>query len=107
MWSRPSPIFVRALVLADTTLFLAGPPELDDTRRSELILEDANKAEVAFLGGQAASLCAVAAVDGQQLAKYKLESPPVFDGMIAARGQLFISLQNGSLVCFGKESKEL
>ncbi|MHC4117225.1 MAG: outer membrane protein assembly factor BamB family protein [Planctomycetota bacterium] len=102
VWSRPSLIFVRALVLADTKLFLAGPPELNDTRRSELILEDADKAEAAFLGRQGASLCAVAAADGRQLAEYKLESPPVFDGMIAARGQLFVSLQNGSLVCFGK-----
>lgn len=102
LWSQTTPIFVRAMVLADTMLFLAGPPEPDDARRSELILEDAGKAEAAFLGRQAASLCAVAAADGRQLAKYKLESPPVFDGMIAARGQLFVSLQNGSLVCFGK-----
>jgi len=102
LWSRPSPIFVRALVLADTTLFLAGPPELDDTRRSELIIEDAGKAEAAFLGRQGALLCVVATADGRQLAEYKLESPPVSDGMIAARGQLLVSLQNGSLVCFGK-----
>lgn len=101
-WSRPSPIFVRALVLADTTLFLAGPPELEDTRRSEMILDDADKAEAAFLGRQGASLCAVAAADGRQLAEYKLVSPPVFDGMIAARGRLFVSLQNGSLMCFGE-----
>jgi len=102
VWSRPSPIFVRALVLADTTLFIAGPPEPDDTRRSEMTLEDADKAEAAFLGRQGASLYAVAAADGRQLAQYELESPPVFDGMIAAHGRLFVSLQNGSLVCYGK-----
>ena len=102
LWSRPSPIFVRALVLADTTLFIAGPPEPDDTRRSEMTLDDADKAEAAFLGRQGASLCAVAAADGRQLAQYELESPPIFDGMIAARGRLFVSLQNGSLVCYGK-----
>jgi outer membrane protein assembly factor BamB len=102
MWSQPSPIFVRALVLADSTLFLAGPPELDDTRRSELTLKDADKAEAAFLGRQGASFCVVDAADGQQLAEYPLDAPPVFDGMIAAQGRLFTSLQNGSLVCFGK-----
>ena len=64
LWSRPSPIFVRALVLADTTLFLAGPPELDDTRRSELTLEDAGRAEAVLRGRQGALLCAVAATDG-------------------------------------------
>jgi len=102
LWSQPAPIFARALVLADTTLFVAGPPELDDTRRSELILEDAEKAEAAFLGRQGALLCAVAAADGRPLAEYKLESSPVFDGMIAARERLFVSLQDGSLVCFGE-----
>ena len=102
LWSRPAPIFVRALVLADTTLFVAGPPEPDDTRRSEMTLENAARAEAVFLGRQGALLCAVAAADGRPLAQYTLESPPVFDGMIAARGQLFVSLENGSLVCFGK-----
>ena len=102
LWSRPSPIFVRALVLADKKLFLAGPPELDYTRRSELTLGNPAKAEAAFLGSQGASLCVVAAADGRQLAEYELESLPVFDGMIAARGRVFASLKNGSLVCFGE-----
>jgi len=102
LWSQPSPIFARALVLADTTLFLAGPPELDDTRRSDLTLHNANRAEAAILGRQGASLCAVSAADGQQSAEYKLDAPPVFDGMIAAQERLVISLQDGSLMCFGK-----
>ena len=102
LWSRPSPIFVRALVLADTTLFVAGPPEPEDTRRSELTLEDAGRAEAVLLGSQGALLRAVAATGGRPLAEYKLESPPVFDGMIAARNRLFVSLESGSILCFGK-----
>jgi hypothetical protein len=102
LWTRPSPIFVRALVLIDTILFLAGPPEPDDTRRSELTLKNADQVEAIFLGRQGALLYAVAAVDGRPLAEYKLESSPVFDGMIATRDRLFISLKDGSLVCFGK-----
>jgi len=102
LWSQAVPIFVRALVLADKTLFLAGPPEPADTRRSSLTLEDPDKAEAAFLGKHGASLCVVAAADGRQLAQYELEACPVFDGMIAAHGRLFISLQDGSLRCFGK-----
>jgi outer membrane protein assembly factor BamB len=70
LWSRPSPVFVRALV--------------------------------AFLGSPGASVYVVSAADGRQLADYKLESLPVFDGMIAARGRIFTSLKNGSLVCLGK-----
>jgi len=95
-------VFVRALVLADKTLFLAGPPEPAEARTSNLKLKAPDKAEAAFLGKQGAVLWGVSAADGKTLAEYKLESSPVFDGMIAARSRIYISLQDGSLVCFGK-----
>ncbi len=96
------PVFVRALVLADTTLFLAGPPEPAESRNATLKLKAPDKAEAAFLGAQGAALWLVSAANGKTLAQYKLESSPVFDGMIAARSRIFISLQDGSLVCFGR-----
>ncbi len=102
LWSRQTPIFVRALALADTTLLLAGPPELSQMRSSSLVLEDPDKAEAAFLGRQGASLLLVDGADGRKLAEHELESSPVFDGAIAAKGRIYISLENGSLVCFGK-----
>jgi len=101
-WSRPMPVFVRALVLADKALFLAGPPEPTESRSRKLKLEAPDKIESAFLGRQGAVLWRVSAADGKTLAEYKLESSPVFDGMIAARSRIYISLQDGSLVCFGK-----
>ena len=101
-WSRPMPVFVRALVLADTTLLLAGPPEPAECRNADLKLKAPDKAEAAFLGKDGAALWLVSAADGRTLARYKLDSPPVFDGMIAARGRAFLSLQDGSLVCFGR-----
>jgi len=102
VWSRPVPIFARALVLADKTLFLAGPPEPAELRTTELTLQNLDKAEATFRGRQGASLCLVDATDGNSLAQYELESPPVFDGMIAAWGRIFLSLEDGSLVCFGE-----
>ena len=36
----------------------------------------------------------------KKMSDRKLASPPVFDGMIAADGKLFISLDNGSVVCY-------
>ena len=38
--------------------------------------------------------------DGRVLAKTELDSSPVYDGMAAAGGKLYVSLKNGSLVCF-------
>jgi hypothetical protein len=46
-------------------------------------------------------LWAVSAADGNQLAEIKLESPPVFDGMIAANERLYISTTDGKVVCLG------
>ena len=40
--------------------------------------------------------------NGEKLAEYKLEHLPVFDGMAAAEGSLFILLQDGSVVCMVK-----
>jgi len=31
----------------------------------------------------------------------KLDSIPIFDGMAAADGKLFLSLKNGELACYG------
>jgi hypothetical protein len=44
----------------------------------------------------------VSATEGKKLAEYELESPPVFDGMIAASERLFISTRDGRLLCMGK-----
>ncbi|MDP6544917.1 MAG: PQQ-binding-like beta-propeller repeat protein [Phycisphaerae bacterium] len=101
-WSKPMPIFVRALVLADKTLVLAGPPEPTESRSAQLQLKAPDKAEAAFLGKQGAVLRLVSAADGETLTEYKLDSSPIFDGMIAAGNRIYISLQDGSLVCFGK-----
>jgi len=99
IWSRQTPILVRALVLADKTLLLAGPPEQGELRTSQLAIQ--NPAEAAFRGQRGAALCLCDAVGGKPLARYKLESSPAFDGMIAAHGRILISLEDGSLVCFG------
>ena len=101
-WSRPMPVFVRALVLADKDLFLAGPPEPTESRSRSLELKAPDKIEAAFLGKQGGVLWRVSATDGKTIAEYKLDSSPVFDGMIAAQNRIYISLQDGSLVCFGK-----
>jgi outer membrane protein assembly factor BamB len=101
-WSRPMPVFVRALVLAEGTLLLAGPPEPAELRKPTLKLEAPEKGEAAFLGRRGAVLWLVSAADGKTLAEHKLESSPVFDGMIAADGRLYMSTVDGKVACLGK-----
>ncbi len=109
-WSRDKPKLIgRAMVLAANTLFVAGPPDLldeeaavkrrwDDDVQKQLVEQDA-----ALLGKKGALLWVVSGADGKKLAEYKLESPPVWDGMAAANGRLFLSLTNGKLECWAEK----
>jgi outer membrane protein assembly factor BamB len=85
-WAKHMPIHARAMVLAGKTLFAAGP-EVDAQSGGF---------------GKGAMLLAVSAADGAELARYPLDSAPVFDGMVAANGRLYISTVNGNLTCFGR-----
>jgi len=88
VWKLWLPVRIRAMVKAGPTLFVAGPPDTFD----------ADAPYAPFEGRRGATLVAVSAEDGKKLAQLSLDSPPVFDGMIAARGRLFVSLSDGSVV---------
>jgi hypothetical protein len=92
-WSLRVPVRLTAMVLAGKTLFAAGPPDVFDL----------NDPLGAFEGRKGAVLWVVSALDGEELAEYKLDSPPVFDGMIAAGGRLYISTRDGRLLCMGNK----
>jgi hypothetical protein len=87
LWTQRLPILARAMVLADTTLFVAGPPHF---------LEPADKATAP----KGARLLAMSAADGKALAEHALDAGPVFDGMAAAGGRLYLSTLDGKVLCF-------
>ncbi len=89
VWKNWLDVRIRAMVKAGDTLFVAGPPDVLDE----------NDPYAAFEGGKGARLAAFSARDGRQTSATELESPPVFDGLIAANNRLFASLRNGDLVC--------
>ncbi len=92
-WAKQVPVRIRAMVLADDRLFAAGPPDV--------VPDDDPWA--AFEGRGGAELWAFSARDGEKLAREKLPSPPVLDGMIAAGGRLYVSTTDGRLTCLGGE----
>jgi hypothetical protein len=104
-WTTDLPFYARAMVLAGDTLFVAGPADLlDEEDASRRIDAPENQAKIleqqaAWAGEKGASLWAVAAGDGRKRSELRLESPPVFDGMAAANGRLYISAMDGSVVC--------
>ncbi len=60
------------------------------------------KYRAAYDGKLGGILWAAAAADGKKLAQYKLDAPPCWDGMAAANGKLYVSLEDGSVVCMGE-----
>ena len=103
---RPA-LLVRAMVLADKTLFIAGPPDIADEKEAwgrffEPEIRAGLDEQIAALEGRKGALLrAVSASDGQELSEYNLESPPVWDGMAAANGRLYVAMKNGRILCFG------
>jgi len=104
-WARDLPIMVRGMVLADKTLFVAGLPDLVDEDRASANRSDpeiqARLAEqnAAWAGKRGASLLAISTGDGARLAEYKLDSPPVWDGLSVANGRLYLACHNGNVTC--------
>jgi hypothetical protein len=100
-WTRAVPMVVKAMVLADETLFIAGPPVKGN--RIPKQPTDADPFAEALEAGRGGSLVAVSASNGSTLAYYDLKSSPVFDGMAAAYRRLYISTQSGSIICVAGE----
>jgi hypothetical protein len=105
-WSHSVPLFVRAMVLADNTLFLAGSPDvLDEEEAFRRVGDPEMQAKLAeqdavLAGEKGALLCAVSAEDGKKLSEHQLDTLPVFDGLIAAGGRLYLATTDGSVLCF-------
>jgi hypothetical protein len=108
-WRSDVPLHAFGLVLADDTLFLAGPPRIDTEKTQELlrglkvdrydppaILREASET---FQGERGGMIYAARTKDGQPVMETTLDAVPVFDGLIAAQGCLFIALKDGSVVC--------
>jgi len=95
LWTLWLPVRIRAMVKASEALFVAGPPD-------EL---DPKDPYAAFEGRRGARLVAVSARDGKKLAEHPLEAPPVFDGLSAAAGRLYVALEDGTLACLAAQSQ--
>ena len=91
---------------ANDKLIIAGPPDiLDEARfhgRFKLPEVDVmvRKQEAAVNGEGGGMLRTLSAGNGKKLSEIKLNSLPVFDGLIAANGKLFMSTLDGQVVCY-------
>jgi len=90
-WQKRVPVRVNAMVATDDLLFVAGSPDVVDPKDPL----------GAFEGRKRGVIYACSKTGGETLWKYTLTAPPVFNGMVAANGRLYIAMQDGSIACFG------
>ena len=94
------------MVLASEALFIAGPPymidepqpfrQIDDPEVRQRLADQA----AAINGEKGALLLAISTADGEKLAQYDQDRPPVFDGLAGAAGRLYMTTANGKVLCF-------
>ena len=107
------PLQVRAMVLADKTLFISGPPDVVDEESAFFALDDAEvlkklaEQSAVNKGKRGALMWAVSAANGKKLAEYRLNSLPVWDGMVAAGGKLYMTTMKGKVLSFSAKGELL
>ena len=89
-WKTFIPTRVRAMALAGDRLVVAGPPDK--------IVEGDPLA--AFENRAGAELHVIDKTSGKTLNTLKLDMPPVFDGLSAANGRLFMATEDAKVICW-------
>ena len=96
LWTSWVDLRVEAMVLAGARLFLAGTPD-----------EAPEEDPLAALEGRRGGVLAVAcAREGGLLARYPLDTRPIFDGLIAARNRLLLCTTDGVIQCYAASDAE-
>ena len=107
-WEQRIPLHARALLLSPGKLYIAGPPNVlslesvvkkFSTPETQEILK---KQDALLVGNTDAILQVVSCEDGSKLSELQLDSVPVFDGMAAAYGKLYIIMKDGTVQCLGE-----
>jgi hypothetical protein len=99
-WSDTQSLIVRAMVLAGDQLIVAGPPDLAQKQADILAIANEEEALAALAGKRGIYLRVISAGDGVQRFQTELTGLPVFDGISAASGEVFVALQDGTIECW-------
>lgn len=90
VWSSRIPIRAQSLLVADNCLYLAGMRDAVD-----------EKDRWAHVEGRMGGVLAVyARADGKKLYEIPLSSAPVFDGLSASNGSVFLVTRDGNIRCY-------
>jgi outer membrane protein assembly factor BamB len=110
-WNTDIPIYVRGMALADQSLCLIGPPDFTNehdafaslSTRDPKVLDDLANQDAALKGAKGSQLLVVNADSGERLTTLELNMLPVWDGLAASKGRLYLSTSDGRVVAFAGE----
>lgn len=102
------PLLVRGMVATKDQLFVAGPKDVSDEGQLSFrnakngyskIQEHLARQDEIWEQGRQGGLCGISKADGKTIERIDLDGLPVFDGLIAANGRLYIAMQDGRILC--------
>jgi len=109
-WDVDQPaVQVRAIVAGGDNLVVAGHPDFIDERRAFRLPDDPEVKKLlqqqsdALAGKYGGLLWVLSKTDGKPLARYRLDTPPVFDGMAAVPGRLIVCTMDGEVRCLAAD----
>jgi outer membrane protein assembly factor BamB len=102
LWTDPQSLIVRAMALGKDRLAVAGPRDLGEKDPDLLAFKNEPEARAAFEGEKGVYLRIVNAADGSTISESELRAMPVFDGLSAANGRLYLSTLDGKVLCLGE-----
>jgi outer membrane protein assembly factor BamB len=110
-WATDIPIFVRGMALANQTLCLVGPPDIVNeheafeklSTRDTAVQEQLAQQDAALDGAQGSKLLIVNSDTGAAEATIEIDGLPVWDGLAAAQGGVFLTTLDGRVKAFAGE----
>lgn len=92
LWSVRAEIEARAMAVTGDYVLIAGP-------KGKTVFS-----ETALRGGDGVFLQVLDRTNGTVVQEIPLDAVPTFDGLIAALGNVYVSLQDGCIICLGPPS---
>jgi hypothetical protein len=99
LWTAADPPIVRAMVLGAGRLAVAGPVDLGKKDPNVLAFTNPAEALAGFEGQRGVYLRILRAADGREISECRLPAMPVFDGLSAANGRLYVAMRDGQVMC--------
>jgi hypothetical protein len=109
-WTRFVPVFARAMVLANDALVVTGPEDIVDEEyalerlaaKDPAIHTQLKRQDEILEGKEGGKFQVISTKDGSRIAEFDIDALPVWDGMIAAGGRIYLATTDGRVLCYGK-----